>query len=108
MIKDRLCKALRRHLAGPGRPVVPAGGELLWSWFVDLSAARTWSVSGPDPIGFAAIESYRRLSGWPIEERHVGILMEMDETFRLHFRGGAERRVSSRPLTAALFDASFG
>lgn len=110
MIADRLCDALRRHLAGPGRPVIPAGGGLLWSWFVDLSAARTWGMAGPDPIGFAAIEAYRRLTEWPIEARHVLTLMAMDEAFREHFRAdhGAKARVSDRPMTAGLFDAMWG
>ena len=109
MITDRLCDALRRHLAGPGRPVVPAGGELLWRWFTDLSAARTWGMAGPDPIGFEAIDAYRRLTRWPIEERHVRTLRAMDDVFREHFRAGATtREVSARPLTAGVFDAVFG
>jgi len=109
MIADRLCEALRRHLAGPGRPSVPAGGELLWRWFTDLSAARTWGMAGPDPIAFGAIEAYARLTRWPIEERHVRVLRQMDATFLEHFRAGATpRTVSARPLTAGVFDAVFG
>lgn len=117
MIADRLCEALRRHLACPGRPVVPAGGELLWRWFVDLSAARTWGMAGPDPISFDAIEAYRRLAQWPIEERHVRVLSALDAVFLEHFRRdagkgdpeiGAAPRVSSRPISAGLFDAIFG
>lgn len=109
MIADRLCEALRRHLAGPGKPVVPAGGELLWHWFVSLSSARTWGMAGPDPISFEAIEGYRRISRWPIEERHVRTLRAMDATFVEHFRrGAAPREVSARPLTAGVFDAVFG
>jgi hypothetical protein len=104
-----MCRALADHLAKPGRPIVPAGGELLWRWFSDLSAVRTWGIAGPDPIGFDAIEAYRRLTRWPIEERHVRVLRAMDGVFVRHFKaGGATPPVPGRPLTAKLFDAAFG
>lgn len=117
MIRDRLCRALGEHLARPGRPIIPAGGELLWSWFCDLSAARGWGMTGPAPITFEAIEAYRRLTGWPMEMRHVGTLRAMDAVFVEHFRqqmretttdSGASSRISDRPVTAALFDTMFG
>lgn len=117
MIRDRLCAALRQHLARPGRPVIPAGGELFWRWFVDLSAARGWGMTGPNPITFEAIDAYSRLTGWPIEPRHVGTLRALDEVFVDHFRqqarenttgAGHVSRISDRPVTAPLFDAMFG
>jgi hypothetical protein len=104
-----LCEALAAHLSRPGRPDLPAGGDLFWRWFADLSAGRTWSVAGPAPIAFGEVEAYRRLTGWPIEERHLRILRAMDEVFLDHFRRPTgERTVAARPMTAGLFDALFG
>lgn len=103
-----MCGAVADHLVKPGRPVVPAGGELLWKWFVDLSAVRSWGTDGPNPIPFCEIEAYRLVTGWGIEERHVSILRAMDETFLRHFQSPApERAISPRPLTTNLFDAMF-
>jgi hypothetical protein len=105
---ERMGAALKVHLANPGRPIIPAGGDLLWRWFADLSAGRTWGMAGPDPISFEAIDAYRRLTRWPIEERHVRVLLAMDEVFRRHCTAdGVGGKPQSRPLTAALFDAVF-
>ena len=107
-LTEHLCTALAAHLNKPHRPALPAGGALLWRWFVDLSSARTWGMAGPDPISLEAIDVYRRLTGWPIEERHIRTLREMDEVFRRHCKAAvAEPTTGSRPLSAALFDATF-
>lgn len=108
-LQRRLCEVLTEHLNRPGRLLLPAGGDLLWRWFTDPSGSRTWGMAGPGPITLGEIEAYRRLTGWPIEERHVRILRAMDGAFLRHFQTPAgERTGSARPLTAGLFDAIFG
>lgn len=107
-IEGLLCDAVRLNLAKGGRPMVPAGGELLWKWFGDLCSTRSWGAFGPNPLSLVEIEAYGRLSGWPIEDRHVRILLAMDEVFRRH--GNSEPAVTpdGTPVTAATFDAVFG
>ena len=117
-ISEFLCAELRRNLAKAGRPTLPAGGEFLWRWFCGLSAARRIGFSGPEPITFAEIEAYARLTGWPIAPRHIAILQAMDATFLAFCREERERAsgkrdkvaptISSRPLSAAVLDAMFG
>ncbi len=104
-----LCDAVRLNLAKGGTPKVPAGGELLWKWFGDLCATRASGAFGPNPISWAEIESYRRMTGWPIEERHVRSLLAMDAAFRSHANGEPQSTaVGDIPVTAAVFDAVFG
>jgi len=102
-----MCASLSDHLKEGGRPVVPAGGDLLWKWFLDLSATRTWGRGRPDPICLGEIDAYRRLTSWPISERHVRVLLAMDDAFLRHFLPATGPGAISRPLTASLFDAIF-
>lgn len=113
-LETLLCAELRRNLEKGGRPSIPAGGELLWRWFTDLTAARGWGAAGPNPISFSEIAAYARLSNWPIEPRHVTVLQAMDREMLAHFRRGIEagkpggRTISSTPLSAGMMDAMFG
>lgn len=116
-LEKLLCAALRKNLQKGGRPAIPAGGELLWRWFLDLNAARSWGAAGPNPIPFSGIDSYARVSGWPIEPRHVSILQAMDREMLAHFRRSAGMArpgvktlpaISSTPISAGMIDAMFG
>lgn len=108
-IERLLCDAVRRNLEVGGRPKVPAGGELLWTWFGELCSGRTWGAFGPNPLSLTEIEAYRRMSGWPIEERHVRILRAMDDAFRRYGSGDAAPSAGAQtPITAKMFDAVFG
>lgn len=120
MVKSLLSKlmaeAVRRSLADNRMPPIPAGGDLLWRWFCDLSAARSFHAYGPNPISWSDIRAYMAVSRWPIEPHHIAILLAMDRAY-LEF-DLAERRApvssadnfrrSGRPLSTTLFDAMFG
>lgn len=112
-----LSDMLRQHLTESDRPRIPAGGDLLWRWFCDLSAARSYHAYGPNPISYAEIEAYFYLMRWSVQPHHVAILRAMDSVFLEHdlkLRAAPPAGVktipqrSSRPLTPQLFDALFG
>lgn len=118
-IEKLLCTELKRQLDAKGMVVmaIPAGGELLWRWFLDLNRTRRAGLAGPEPISYGEIEAYARASGWPIEPRHVAILRAMDDAWMEHSRKRtapapegvkAMGPVSTTPMTAGLFDAVFG
>lgn len=116
-LEKLLCAGLRRNLEKGGRPSIPAGGELLWRWFTDLSAARGWGAAGPNPISFSEIAAYARLTSWPIEPRHVAILQAMDREMLAHFRRKTESAkpgvktlppISTTRLSPGMMDAMFG
>ena len=115
-LSRQLCAELRRKLDAGGMPRIPAGGELLWRWFIDLNAARTWGAAGPNPIAFTEIEAFARLSRWPLEELHVAILKAMDREMLAHFRRRADAAnsgvkslppISKTPMTVGMIDAMF-
>lgn len=109
-----LARALSAHLT-TGRPLVlPAGGKILWSAFAALSAERTMSMTGPNPITFAEIESWARLNRYPLLPHHVSIIRAMDDAWLTHAYttgksadGPSLPQSPGQPLTAAAFDAVF-
>lgn len=118
-LQNILCAELRRQLESKTltAPRIPAGGELLWRWFMDLHKSRTLHAAGANPISYAEIQSYASLMRWPIEPRHVMILRAMDETYlkasvmpQASAPEGVKTLppVSSAPVTSALIDAMFG
>lgn len=111
-IQRLLCAEIARNLAAGDRPRIPAGGELLWRWFQDLHATRQQGFSGPQAITYAEIDAYARLHRLPMETCHVGILRAMDRAFFEALEKAkppegvkALPPISSRPMSAALFDA---
>ncbi|SCM70015.1 conserved hypothetical protein [uncultured Pleomorphomonas sp.] len=113
-LQKLLCAEVRRNLKGGDRPRIPAGGELLWRWFSDLSGTRQAGFGGPLPITFNEIAAYARLFAIPIAPRHVAILKAMDAAFLDEIAESTPPsgvkvapRVSPRPLSGALFDANF-
>lgn len=108
--------ALREQLAGR-KARLPDGAAVLWGSFGRLSRARTWHAHGPNPISFQEIEAFCRLTGTPLEPWHVETLAAMDEAWLVHTFEALQQPskslqtaspVSSRTLTANLFDAMFG
>ncbi len=97
--------------------MLPAGRELLWQWFTDLSRARTYNAAGPNPIAYGEIEAYARLHRWPLRPDHITALRQLDDAYLEHAyakRQGAPEGVktlpplSEHPMTGAMFDALFG
>jgi hypothetical protein len=109
--KRALVAALADHLATGKPPRIPAGGELVWRWFLDLNATRGQGFAGPLPIGYAEISAYRHITRWPIEPRHVDLIMALDRAFLDHHyssnRSAPERPVARQAMTAQVFDAMF-
>ena len=114
-LADRLCDEIARNLKVGDRPRIPAGGELLWRWFGDLSGTRPMGFSGYQPISYAEIDAYARLHRLPIEPHHIAALRAMDRAFLDALEGAQPPAgvkvlppISGRPMTAGLFDAAFG
>lgn len=118
-LENLLCAELKRQLETKGAHAVriPAGGELLWRWFLDLGQTRTYHMAGPNPISFVEIEAYARQMRWPLEPHHIDILRAMDAAWLEHASKRAQPapqgvkvlpQVSATPLTAGLVDAVFG
>lgn len=118
-LEKLLCAELKRQLEGKGvsKTKIPAGGELLWKWFMALHKTRQAGMNGPQPITYAEIAAYSRIYSLPIEPRHVAILIAMDQAYletvyKKQPQGPKGVKVlppiSKAPLTAGLFDAQFG
>lgn len=106
----RLCEALRASLETGKPPRLPAGGDLLWRWFLDLHNARSYGMTGPLPLNYTEIAAYLSVMRIPAEPHHVVTLRAMDNTYLEHkYRnaGKPERRPAGE-LTADAFDAAFG
>lgn len=118
-IEKLLCAELKRQIDTKGACTmqVPAGGELLWRWFLDLNGTRSYHAGGPAAISYGEVEAYARSHRWSIEPRHVAILRSMDEVWLEHARQRTATApegvktlppISSTPLSAGMFDAMFG
>lgn len=110
-MQKQLVAAVRDSMSG-GSPKIPEAGRLFWGWFLELSATRASGGFGPLPIQHSEIEAFARLNNWPIEPRHVGLLLEMDRAL-LSSMGTRETRPAAtvRPsadLTPDIFDAVIG
>lgn len=114
-----LCAELKRQLEGKGVAMVaiPAGGELLWKWFMALHKTRQAGMNGPQPITYAEIAAYSRIYSLPIEPRHVAILIAMDQAYlETVYKKQPQAPegikvlppVSSAAISAGSFDAMFG
>lgn len=118
-LEKLLCAELKRQLKGNGvrDTRIPAGGELLWKWFMALHKTRQAGMNGPQPITYAEIAAYSRIYSLPIEPRHVATLIAMDQAYlEAAYKKQPQAPegvkvlppVSKAPLTAGLFDAQFG
>ncbi|MEF2071897.1 phage tail assembly chaperone [Consotaella aegiceratis] len=96
------------------RPWVPEAGRLLWAWFGELHAARSYGLAGPNPIGHLEIEAWARLKRVPLQPRHVATLRKMDaawiEAARKRSGQGAPAaaRTTDQKINPNAFDAVFG
>ena len=115
---QKMIDALLETLA-TGKPTrVPAGGDLIWQWFTDLSATRSSHMSGPNPITYQEIVAYSKTNRWELAPNHIALIRAMDDAYINDFYskraknkdGGSVKtiaRSSSAVITPALFDALF-
>nr|WP_029924579.1 hypothetical protein [Ochrobactrum sp. UNC390CL2Tsu3S39] len=113
-LEKAMVAALKQALATSKSVIVPPGGSLLWGWFMDLNASRTWHMNGPNPITYVDIEAYGRINRWSLAAHHVAILRAMDAAYVEDFyskRVTDKEAVAPRPtgdISPDLFDAVFG
>lgn len=67
--------AARAELAGPA---FPDAAKFLWDAFLELHDARTYHEHGPNPIGYADIEAWSRLTRQPVRAWEVELLRALD------------------------------
>ncbi|MDO5643705.1 MAG: hypothetical protein Q4G26_15140, partial [Paracoccus sp. (in: a-proteobacteria)] len=85
--------------------------------FADLSRARSIGPNGPNPISWADLEAYARITRQHWEPRHYQIVMALDRVWldHVHAERGKDRPdvktlppISTHPLTAQLLDVMMG
>lgn len=118
-LEKLLCAELKRQLEAKGvaMTAIPAGGELLWKWFMALHKTRQGGMAGPQPITYAEIVAHSHIHRISIEPRHAAILLAMDQTYldcvytkQAPLPEGVKALppISKVPLNAGLLDAMFG
>jgi hypothetical protein len=111
-LRDQLVAAVTTS-----KPRIPEAGRLVFRWFVDLSLARSYGPHGPNPISYAEIEAWARVTGTPAQPHHVEVLRAMDDAWMAKARdeiriatgapASTTPRTSSQSMNPALFDAMF-
>lgn len=118
-LQKLLCAELTRQMTvgADGGVRIPAGGELLWKWFMALHKTRQAGMAGPQPFTYAEINAYAHLCRQAIEPRHVEILLAMDQAYLkvAYSKQDASPAgvkvlppISKTPITTGMFDAMFG
>lgn len=116
-LKKLMIAALKQQLKTEKPVHLPAGGALLWTWFNELSRARTMHAAGPNALSFQDIHAYVAVRRLEFGQHHIDILLAMDHAYLEHFRAANERppegvrtlpAVSNRSISAGLFDAMMG
>lgn len=111
-LEKLLVAALRASMAGR-KTIVPEPGGLVWQWFLELSATRTYNGAGPNPLSFAEIEAWARLHRWPLRPHHIRLLRALDAAwcdcaYAAAKNPKAAKEKPSGALSAGAFDAFFG
>lgn len=116
-LKMKLVNDLKQVLSGGSSVYIHETGRLIYAWFTDLSATRSWHANGPNPISYQEIEAYRYVSGWPIRPHEVQAIRELDQAYIEHFyiqqKSGPANlqtlpRSSGSAINPDVFDAVFG
>lgn len=114
--RKQLVAALSAHLQSGQPPIVPESGRDLWRIFIDLSRTRTYHMAGPNPIAHREIEAYARLHRWPLQPRHVEVIVALDAAWLEHAYSKRDKtsagvktlpRHSGQAVNPAVFDAVF-
>lgn len=65
----------------PKGPTIPPEAVYLWNHFTLLHAARTGGGMGPNPITYADLDAYSRLTGAGLEAWEVGAIRALDDAY---------------------------
>jgi len=76
----------REELQGPE---LPPGCGYVWTWFCELHAARGGNGYGPNPISYAEIEAWARLTGRHLTPWEVAALRVLDQVWMVEPDMGA-------------------
>ncbi|MBN7804911.1 hypothetical protein JZX86_05970 [Agrobacterium rosae] len=67
----------------PDQPEISDEGQHLWAWFWHLHARRLQGMNGPQPITYADIDIWSRMTGEAVLREEVAILIRMDDGYRI-------------------------
>jgi hypothetical protein len=79
-------------------PPVPASCRHIWGWFRELAAARGSNGFGPNPISYADIAAWSRLTRTIVRPIEVSVLLHLDHVF---FAETATRPPPDKPQPGA-------
>jgi len=68
----------RQELHGPA---LPAACAYVWTWFCELHAARGYHQAGPNPISYAELDAWARLTGRRLTPWEVAALRTLDQAW---------------------------
>ncbi|MFC4729088.1 phage tail assembly chaperone [Coralloluteibacterium thermophilus] len=60
------------------KPEIPPPAAHVWGWFWALSNRRR---SGPEPLTYAEVGEWQRLTGTPVRPEEVEMIMRMDDAY---------------------------
>lgn len=76
--RERFDRFKPKHAEPPPEIEPPPDGDHVWEWFWELSPRRK---SGPEPLSYAEIGEWQRLTGVEVRREEVEMLMRMDDAF---------------------------
>lgn len=77
-------------------------------WFWELDASRTANFHGPNPLAWAEIAAWSRLTGATPQPWEIDILRALDRVRLGHKAAPKQAEPTGPPMTPGLFAAMFG
>jgi hypothetical protein len=59
-------------------PDFPDELRLVWYKFEEIAKGRSFGMGGPNPISYADMYYWLKLTGWTLEEWEIGIIKRLD------------------------------
>ena len=66
---------------GLEEPDIPAGWEVFWEWFWELSSGRGHTGFGPQPLSWQDMEAWARISGIELQPWQALVFRAMDQAW---------------------------
>lgn len=60
-------------------PPIPEAAGYLWAWWRDLHGRRRYGASGPEPVAWADVEAWSRLTCRRLVPWEIDILTHLDD-----------------------------